>query len=52
MNLIITGKASSNVFDGVKNFDAMVLKGIQSRGTIGFLSYVEHFGDCEVKDSS
>ena len=46
VNLMITGKASSNVFDGNKTMgegkDAFHLKGIASKAPVGLLSLFEH----------
>jgi hypothetical protein len=46
VNLLITGKASSNVFDGVKRIgegkDAFSLKGINRPAQVGLLSLFEH----------
>lgn len=43
--MLITGKATSNCFDGVKELgdenEKQILKGIQSRSEIGFLSHLE-----------
>jgi len=43
VNLALTGVACSNVFDGEKDFDGMLLKGIKQRSQIGFLSLFEHY---------
>ena len=50
VNLLLTGKATSNTFDGNKNFDTLVLKGITDKTDIGLLSLFEHFGSCIVGD--
>ena len=46
VNLMITGKASSNVFDGNKTMgegrDAFHLKGIARKAPVGLLSLFEH----------
>lgn len=41
VNLVITGRAVSNVFDNSKSLGGMTLKGIQSQPEIGFLSLLE-----------
>lgn len=43
VNLALTGRARSNVFDGTKDFDGLVLRGIDQRSSIGFLSLFEHY---------
>ncbi|XP_006816566.1 putative ubiquitin carboxyl-terminal hydrolase MINDY-4 [Saccoglossus kowalevskii] len=54
VNLILTGKAVSNVFNDVMEIgsgegtEKMILKGIKSRSDIGLLSLFEHYGSCEV----
>lgn len=48
VNLIITGKATSNVFDGKMNMEGASLKGIANRGSVGFLTLMEKMGYCEV----
>ena len=52
VNLAITGTAVSNVFDGHKSMDGMVMKGVQADGgstaTVGLLSLFEHYGYVEV----
>ena len=50
VNLLLTGKATSNTFDGQKNFDTLVLKGITEKPDIGILSLFEHYGSCVVGD--
>jgi hypothetical protein len=47
VNLLLTGRAVSNVFDGDKQLDGMALKGIQQRSTIGFLSLMEKYNNFE-----
>lgn len=41
INLVITGSATQNVFDGTKDLCGLQLEGIQQQATIGFLSYLE-----------
>ncbi|KAG1661559.1 putative ubiquitin carboxyl-terminal hydrolase MINDY-4 [Nymphon striatum] len=53
VNLLLTGKASSNVFNDVIELDSgacekSILKGIFNRSEIGFLSLFEHYNSCEV----
>jgi len=47
-NLMLVGKARSNVFDGVKDLGGLVLRGIEQRSQIGFLSLFEHYENLEV----
>lgn len=49
VNLLITGRAVSNVFDNDLQLDSCLLKGISKRSEIGFLSIFEHFNSCQVK---
>ena len=53
VNLLLTGKAVSNVFNDVVELDSgngniMLLKGITSRSDIGLLSLFEHYSVCQV----
>ncbi|XP_013399947.1 probable ubiquitin carboxyl-terminal hydrolase MINDY-4 [Lingula anatina] len=53
VNLILTGKAASNVFNDKVELDSgtgpkMILKGIHARSDIGLLSLFEHYKSCEV----
>lgn len=53
VNLLLTGKASSNTFNDVVeldsgNGDVTLLKGIAARSDIGFLSLFEHYNVCQV----
>ncbi|XP_021564132.1 probable ubiquitin carboxyl-terminal hydrolase MINDY-4 [Carlito syrichta] len=53
VNLLLTGRAVSNVFNDVLELDSgngniTVLKGIFSRSDIGFLSLFEHYNVCQV----
>jgi len=46
---MVTGIAASNVFDGEKDLgDNFIVKGIKSRGEVGFLTFFEHFGQMTV----
>ncbi|XP_024902615.1 probable ubiquitin carboxyl-terminal hydrolase MINDY-4 isoform X8 [Pteropus alecto] len=53
VNLLLTGKASSNTFNDVVeldsgNGDVTLLKGIAARSDVGFLSLFEHYNVCQV----
>lgn len=48
VNLCLVGRACSNVFDGVKNFDQTVLKGVEEQGDVGFLTLFEHYNNLVV----
>nr|XP_031310992.1 probable ubiquitin carboxyl-terminal hydrolase MINDY-4 isoform X1 [Camelus dromedarius] len=53
VNLLLTGKAVSNVFNNVVELDSgdgniTLLKGIATRSDIGFLSLFEHYNVCQV----
>ncbi|XP_045648875.1 probable ubiquitin carboxyl-terminal hydrolase MINDY-4 [Ursus americanus] len=53
VNLLLTGKAVSNVFNDVVELDSgngniTLLKGITARSDIGFLSLFEHYNVCQV----
>lgn len=44
VNLLLTGKATTNTFDGNKSFDeegSYLLKGIQQRSRLGLLTLLE-----------
>lgn len=41
INLLLTGSATPNVFDGTKDLCGLALQGIQSQSSVGFLSYLE-----------
>ena len=54
MNLFLTGKAASNVFNDVVELDSgtgevMKLRGISGRSEIGLMSLFEHYKSCEVR---
>ena len=51
VNLLLTGRAVANVFDGNKQMDDLVLKGIQNRSDVGFLTLLEAYGHCAVGDA-
>ena len=45
INIMLVGKARSNVHDGDKDLgDNFVLKGIDKRSDVGFLTFFEAFG--------
>ncbi|XP_038611659.1 LOW QUALITY PROTEIN: probable ubiquitin carboxyl-terminal hydrolase MINDY-4 [Tachyglossus aculeatus] len=53
VNLLLTGRAVSNVFDGVMELDSgdgsmAPLRGITARSDIGLLSLFEHYDVCQV----
>ncbi|KAK6166237.1 hypothetical protein SNE40_022983 [Patella caerulea] len=52
VNLLLTGRAVSNVFNDVMELESggviTTLKGISSRSDIGFLSLFEHYKSCQV----
>ena len=41
INLLVTGVATQNVFDGDKDLCGLTLRGIQDQAAVGFLSYLE-----------
>lgn len=54
VNLILTGRAVSNVFNDVMELDSgsedkMILRGVNSRSDIGLLSLFEHYGSVKVR---
>jgi len=51
VNLLLTGRASSNVFDGVQELDGSTFKGITQRATVGFLTLFEHYGNMKVGEN-
>eukprot|EP00794_Sanderia_malayensis_P004413 gene4413-5002_t len=56
VNLCLTGKSVSNVFDGNIELDSggttkSTLKGIERQSDIGLLSLFEHYGSCTVGDN-
>ena len=57
VNLYISGRAVSNVFNDVMELDSgegniMILKGIVSRCDVGLLSLFEHYKSCQVHIAS
>lgn len=54
VNLYLTGKANSNVFndkielDSGTGSDVTILKGVTGRSNIGLLSLFEHYKSCQV----
>ncbi|XP_039718592.1 putative ubiquitin carboxyl-terminal hydrolase MINDY-4 isoform X7 [Pteropus medius] len=57
VNLLLTGKASSNTFNDVVeldsgNGDVTLLKGIAARSDVGFLSLFEHYNVCQLPRAS
>jgi len=51
INLLVTGHATQNVFDGERDLCGMDLKGISQQSEIGFLSYLECLRYLEVGDN-
>ena len=56
VNLFLTGRAASNVFNDVMELDSgqgqvTVLKGIKGRADVGLLSLFEHYKSCQVRCS-
>lgn len=41
INLLLTGSATQNVFDGSRDLCGLLLSGIQTQSAVGFLSYLE-----------
>ncbi|XP_053322957.1 ubiquitin carboxyl-terminal hydrolase MINDY-3 [Spea bombifrons] len=48
INLLLTGHAISNVWDGDRECSGMKLLGIHSQGTVGFLTLMESLRYCKV----
>ncbi|XP_053373722.1 ubiquitin carboxyl-terminal hydrolase MINDY-3-like [Mercenaria mercenaria] len=48
INLLITSKAVTNVWDNDKDVSGLKLHGVSRRAFIGFLSFMEHLRYCEV----
>lgn len=50
VNLLLTGQASSNVFDGTKPLgdSGLVLRGLKERNEIGYLTHLESMRYCQV----
>lgn len=51
INLLITGHATQNVFDGVRDLCGMDLTGIAQQNQVGFLSYLECLRYLEVGEN-
>ena len=50
INIMLVGKASSNVHDNDKDLGGMILKGIDKQGDVGFLTLYEHYEYFQVGD--
>ena len=48
VNLLIHGRAVSNVFNDYVSLDNLILRGPNKRNDIGLLSLFEHYKSCEV----
>lgn len=48
VNLVLSGRARSNVFNGERDMDGSMLRGIDKRCSVGFLSLFEHYEYIEV----
>ncbi|XP_041366694.1 ubiquitin carboxyl-terminal hydrolase MINDY-3-like [Gigantopelta aegis] len=48
INLLLTGRASSHVWDNEKDVSGLKLRGVQTQATIGFLTLLDHLKYCEV----
>lgn len=48
MNLLMTGAATSNVFDGVKDMGGLLMKGCLGRPHVGYLTQIEALRYCSV----
>lgn len=48
INLLLTGKAVSHVWDNEKSISGLRLQGIAAKSDIGFLTLLEHLRYCEV----
>jgi hypothetical protein len=50
VNLLLTGRATSNVFDGSRELgdSGLMLKGVQRQNDIGYLSQLEALRYCQV----
>jgi len=51
INLMLTGVATQNVFDGDKDLCGLTLKGISAQSEVGFLSYLECLRYLEVGEN-
>ena len=52
INLLLTGSATQNVFDGTKDLCGLQLQGIEKQASVGFLSYLECLRYLEVNENS
>jgi hypothetical protein len=52
VNLLLTGRATSNVFDGTKLIgdSGITLKGIAQQSEVGYLTHLESLRYCQVID--
>jgi hypothetical protein len=50
VNLMLVGRAHSNIFDGERDMDGLKLRGIPRPPLVGFLTLFEHFGHVECGD--
>ncbi|KAL0117833.1 hypothetical protein PUN28_008907 [Cardiocondyla obscurior] len=48
INLMLTGRAVSHVWDHDQNISGLKLRGIDKQNTVGFLTLLEHLRYCEV----
>ena len=48
LNLLLTGQATTNVFDNTVNMSGLIIHGISQRPTIGYLSQLESLRYCTV----
>ena len=48
INLLLTGVASSNVFDGVMDLGGLLMKGVVSKPQVGYLTQLEALRYCQV----
>lgn len=50
VNLMLTGRATSNLFDNRLDVEGTILKGVQQQSVCGLLSLVESYGIIEVSE--
>eukprot|EP00056_Hartaetosiga_gracilis_P005632 m.87046 g.87046 ORF g.87046 m.87046 type:complete len:237 (+) comp12230_c0_seq2:709-1419(+) len=50
VNLLLTGEAVLNVWDGDRDAGGLIIKGIRKRGKIGYLTLLESLNYCHVGD--
>eukprot|EP00949_MAST-11_sp_MAST-11-sp1_P000576 g576.t1 len=48
VNLLLVGKAVNQAFDGEREFGGMLLRGISSQSSVGYLTLFEHYGQTPV----